>query len=986
MSISPGTRIGRYEVRASLGAGGMGEVFRARDPSLGRDVAIKIIRDGERSGDRVRRFVQEAKAASALSHPNVAHVYEVGSFEDVHFIAMELVEGETLRERLRRGPMPLDDVVQVGLQIAGGLAAAHAAQIVHRDIKPENVIIRPDGYVKILDFGLAKLRESRGDDEATILKTQAGMTVGTLGYMAPEQLSGGDVTPAADVFSLGVVLYEMVSGTRAFPGSNAREIITSILTKTPEPLSLRRHDVPPKLEGVIARALARDPAERYATAEEIIEELRQISREAMIAGAAPSSVGRDLLWKAAAAVALAVILATAGWWMYRQRQEAVARDLIAAAEERLGERDYAQAYEKAIAAAAIVPGHRRLHELLALTSEEAVFDSDPRGATVFLQRIDGEGRTAAGTTPLTIPRLPHGNYVVTFEREGYLPASRPLTTKPLLHGGDSIGMKPAPIQVRLFRNGELEGGMVHVRGGQYQLTGWSRPSDRTVELDDFLIDRYEVSNRDFEEFVRAGGYRRAELWKDPFVDGGKTLSFSEAMGRFRDTTGLAGPRHWVRGAPPAGLENHPVTNVTWYEAAAFAAWKGKKLPTIYQWERAARDPVAHPTATALGTPFPWGVVTQGDDVTDRANFVGEGTVPVDSMPFGISPWGAHHMAGNVAEWCRNPKKPGFTVRGGAWNDAVYAFGATGAFPSFYSSSTLGFRCVKEIGGSTADQGAFALATSTKAPEFHPVGHEEFEEIRRRYDYAPQPLQARVVERIDRPAWAIERIEYTSGGKRVPAYLFLPKGYEPPYQVIQFSPGSDVSSGWRRLDAAIEIWLGGAIRAGRAAFAVIGQGYLGRPREMTLPDSRSPEYADYMITQVTELRRGLDYLETRPDVDSARLAFFAISAGAAEGVLLAALENRYQSVMLMGSSLREREKGVTAAASRINFAPRMGGRKLVFHGRYDETAPWETDGRALFDQLPEPKRVEFFEGGHVAPSNVLIPTMQAWLDETLGPVK
>ena len=979
MDLAPGSLVGRYEVRASLGAGGMGEVYLARDPALDRDVAIKILRDADRGGDRVRRFAQEAKAASALSHPNVAHVYEVGSHDDVHFIAMELVAGETLRARIRRGPLSIDEVLHIGSQMAAGLAAAHAARIVHRDVKPENVIIRPDGYVKVLDFGLAKLREARGDDDATVLRTQPGMTVGTLGYMAPEQLSGGEVTPAADVFSLGVVLHEMVSGARPFSGSNATEIITSILTKTPAPAGVGRQGVPPKLERVIARALAKDPAERYATAAEIVDELRQISREVMTTGATPPALRAT--WKVVAAVVLIALVAAAGWWMYRKRQEGVARQLIAAAEERLGQRDYAAAYERAIAAAAITPGDSRLSELLARTAQEAVIESDPPGATVSLDRKGG-GKSIAGTTPLTIPRLPHGDYVVTLELDGYIPARRPLTTTPLLHEGDSLRMKPGRLEVRLFRKGEIEPGMVHVRGGEYVLTGWSRPSDRVVTLDDFLIDAYEVSNRDFEEFVRAGGYRNEALWKHPFIEKGKTLSFAEAMKRFRDTTGLAAPRHWVRGAPPPGLENHPVTDVTWYEAAAFAEWKGKKLPTIYQWERAARDPARH----AMGTAFPWGIVTQGVDITDRANFLGEGTVPVDGMPFGISPWGANHMAGNVSEWCRNVKPPGFVVRGGAWSDAMYAFGATGAFPPFYSSPTLGFRCVREIGGNGGDQGAFALATSEKAPEFQPVSDEEFEEIRRRYDYGREPLQARLVERIEERDWTIERVEFTSDGERVPAYLYLPKGYAPPHQVIQFSPGADVTNGWRRLDDGIETWLGGAIRGGRAVFAVVREGYHGRPRKRLRPDATSPQYADYMVTQVTEMRRGLDYLETRRDIEGSKIAFFAISAGTAEGLLLAALEDRYESVMLIGSSLREREKGITPAANRIHFAPRVGGRKLMFHGRYDETAPWGTDGQPLFDLLPEPKRAEFFEGGHVAPSEVLIPTMQRWLDETLGAVQ
>src|SRR5438128_1871171 len=257
MNLSSGTRLGRYEVRALLGAGGMGEVYLAYDRDLEREIAIKVLRDGSEEGsDRIRRFEQEAKAASALHHPNIAHVYEIGSQDNFHFIAMELVRGETLRERIARGPLPIDDVLDLGTQIAAAIGAAHKSEVIHRDIKPENVVIMPDGYTKVLDFGLAKLREIRGDDAATLLKTKPGVAMGTISYMAPEQLVGADVTPAADVFSLGVVLYEMLAGHRPFEGPTATEVVSAILSKAPRPVHDVRGDVPPKLEAVISKALS----------------------------------------------------------------------------------------------------------------------------------------------------------------------------------------------------------------------------------------------------------------------------------------------------------------------------------------------------------------------------------------------------------------------------------------------------------------------------------------------------------------------------------------------------------------------------------------------------------------------------------------------------------------------------------------------------------------------------------------------------------
>jgi formylglycine-generating enzyme required for sulfatase activity/tRNA A-37 threonylcarbamoyl transferase component Bud32 len=996
MNVTPGTRLGRYEVRGSLGAGGMGEVYLAYDPELEREVAVKILRDSvDDSAARVRRFVQEAKAASALNHPNVAHVYEIGSQDDLRFIAMEKVEGETLRQRMSRGPLPIDDALSLAMQIAAGLAAAHQAGIVHRDVKPENVIIRPDGYAKVLDFGLAKLRELRSEDAATLLKTRPGLGVGTLGYMAPEQFSGGEVTPAADVFSLGVVLYEMISGRRPFEGTTAAEVLAAILTKTPRPIMEERADIPPKLASVISKAMTRDAEERYPSAGELLEELRQISHETMEAAirsadaeAAPVRFRPRLSRRTAivtAGVLLLAIAAAAVWMKARSNRLRGAMDSIATAEGFLKQRAYPEAYQAAIAAATILPQDQRVRDVIAASSDKVEVESDPPGATVYLQRFKGPSeRSPVGTTPLIMPQVPGADYLVTLEKPGYAPATRTISTLPIFYRGALQQRPTAELQVTLLPASEAPPGMVFVKGSEYRLAGWSRPSDRVVKLDDFFIDRYEVSNREFEQFVRAGGYRHREFWKHPFVDAGKTLSFDEAMRRFRDTTGLPGPRTWSSGAPAPGRENHPVTDVTWYEAAAFAEWKGKKLPSIYQFEKAAR----HPVTSAFGSSLPWGIVGEGVDATERANFNGKGTMPVDTMPFGISPWGAHHMAGNVSEWCRNPKQPGFAIRGGSWNDPVYSFGVTGGYPGFYSSATVGFRCVKERNRDGADQGAFALSQTEFVPVYRPVGDREFAEIRRRYQYDRVPLDARVLQTVETPNWRREKIAYTVAGKTVLAYLYLPTGFRRPLQLIYFVPASDVAGGLKTLPASIESALPPFIRSGRAVFGVVLEGYLERPRPagFVLPDSRSAEFAEYVVGRVTEQRRGLDYLESRPDIDGSRIGFFAPSAGSWGGLILAAVETRFRSVAFSGTGIRAREVGDIAVANRINFAPRVPGPKLMLHGRYDESAPVKSEAEPLFRLLRDPKRLEIYDGGHAPPAGVAIPILQSWFDQTLGPVE
>ncbi len=990
MNITPGSHLGRYEIRAPLGAGGMGEVWVAYDHDLDREVAIKVLRDGaSSSSDSVRRFVQEAKAASALNHPNVAHIYEIGAHDDVRFIVMEIVAGETLRARIARGPLPAGEALDIALQVTAALAAAHGAGIVHRDIKPENIIIRPDGYAKVLDFGLAKLREQSPSDSSTAVRTGTGMAMGTIGYMAPEQFISSDVTASADVYSLGVVLFEMVHGHR--PGDPALPA---------SPLGPRTFDE------IIQHATAKKPDDRYPSAAGMLEDLKRISRETVIASAAaPRGVSR--MWVLAASLLLIAAIAGGVMFAMRARRQRDARQMIARAELFVAQRRYPDAYELATRASASLPDDDRLLDVISRVTQKVSIRSDPSGATVYVQRFKGPPeRERLGTTPLDFPRFLRADYIVTVEKDGYAPATRPLSIAPIWGRDLEFARMPGTLQIKLIEAGRVPPRMVFVSGGPYRLQGWSRPSDREVDLHDFFIDRYEVSNRDYDEFVRAGGYRRPEYWKElpgqaaalgPLVPdppskemlraggprsearGPRPEVFRAAMARFVDSTGLPGPRSWAGGVPPAGRENDPVTDITWYEAAAFAEWSGKLLPTIYQWERAGRYPGTRGAATS----FPWGFVAEGVDVTERANFLGKGTVPVDSMPFGMSTWGAQNMAGNVSEWLRNEKPPGHGARGGSWNDATYAYGKTASFPLFYASSTLGFRCVKQA--VPGEDGGFALAENEVVPAYQPVDDRTYNELRKRYDYARTPLDAKVVETRNAPDWTREKIAFDVAGRKVIAYLYLPRGYKPPFQVIDFAPAGDVESGLRSLASSIEARLAPHIRSGRAIFSVAMEGTIDRPRttQFEEPDSRSSEYVDYAVSRVTELRRGLDYLETRPEIDRSRIAFEADSAGVWSGVILAAVDPRFRSVMFVGSGIEPRERTDAEAGNRINFLPHMSAPKLMLQGRYDESSPYASAFEPLYNLLRQPKRAVIFEGPHVPPAAVYLRESQKWFDETLG---
>jgi serine/threonine protein kinase/tetratricopeptide (TPR) repeat protein len=283
--LSSGTKLGHYQIRSKIGAGGMGEVYLAIDTELDRTVAIKILpADLASDTQRLQRFVQEAKAASALNHPHIITIYEIGATENSRFIATEFIDGDTLRPHIGAG-MKLAEVLEISIQACGALAAAHAAGIVHRDIKPENIMVRRDGYIKVLDFGLAKLTEPKGsttDTEAptkAMVNTGAGTVMGTANYMSPEQAKGTQVDERTDLWSLGAVLYEMVTGHVPFAGETPTETISLILQKEPAPLVRYAHEVPDELERIATKALTKNREERYQTAKDMLIDLRHLKRK-----------------------------------------------------------------------------------------------------------------------------------------------------------------------------------------------------------------------------------------------------------------------------------------------------------------------------------------------------------------------------------------------------------------------------------------------------------------------------------------------------------------------------------------------------------------------------------------------------------------------------------------------------------------------------------------------------------------------------------
>src|SRR5271169_217555 len=333
MGLAAGTKLGPYEIQSALGAGGMGEVYRARDTRLDRTVAIKLLPAHlSANPEALQRFDREARAISSLSHPNVCHLYDVGSQDGTSYLVMEYLEGETLADRLRKGPLPLEQVLKSGIEICEGLEKAHKSGVVHRDLKPGNIMLTKSG-AKLMDFGLAKPVLPASPPSSGMTATMAtpagshpltaqGMVVGTFQYMSPEQVEGKEADARSDIFAFGAVLYEMATGKRAFEGKTQLSLMSAILEKEPEPMATANPLTPPLLDHVLRRCLAKNPEERWQSAQDLkleLEWVRQSGSQASmpVIAAGKSKSSRVMVLTAVLALALVTMLVALGFFLFR---------------------------------------------------------------------------------------------------------------------------------------------------------------------------------------------------------------------------------------------------------------------------------------------------------------------------------------------------------------------------------------------------------------------------------------------------------------------------------------------------------------------------------------------------------------------------------------------------------------------------------------------------------------------------------------------
>jgi dienelactone hydrolase len=944
-----GTRIGKYRILEKLGQGGMGEVYKAEDTRLKRLVAIKVLRkDLNASGQGRLRFLREARAVSALSHPNIVQIFEMESQDGCDFIAMEFVAGPTLTDVIRGKQLSVETAVDYAGQLASALAAAHEAGIVHRDIKPGNIMVSDGGIVKVLDFGLARVEQKTGPDDSTLTagpQTVAGTILGTSCYMSPEQAEGKPVDARSDIFSTGAVFYEMLTGVRAFDGESTLAILSKVMRDSPRGIQEMRADVPVKVARIVNRCLEKDPAVRYPSGRELAADLAEYRRPAKT----PVFTMRARLLTAAVVVAS---VASAGWMYYRWSRARWARnEALPKIEGFIARSDIPSAFDLTRTALRYAPDDPQLKQYWSEDAAPISLTTTPPGAKVFY-RPYGQTKAAwrlVGETPFENASVPLSYGHVRLEKTGWEPEEF-ATDLPAIRG-QNIPLAPA---------GKIPAGMVLVRAD----SSWMHPN-KIMPLPDYLLDKYEVTNGQFRQFIDAGGYREAKYWQEKFQKEGREIAPEQAIEAFRDKTGQPGPSGRELGSFPKGQSDFPVGGVSWFEADAYCRYAGKALPTVHHWRKAAG----------------FGIYS---DILLFSNFSSAGPARVGANA-GISAYGAYDMAGNVKEWNSNQAGNLRAILGGGWTEPSYAFLDADARDPFERDATFGFRCAMFTGGVPAE----ALAPIGKPVRDYskekPVGDETFEVVRRMYAYDKTPVEAKT-ESVDdsNEYWRKEKVSYRAayGAERIPAYLYLPKNAKPPFQTVVWFPGG-YAFGLR--DSTTGTWaeyFNFLLRTGRAVLYPVYKGTFERHTDAEGESARR----ELTIQIAKDIFRSVDYLESRADIQSDKLGYYGISTGAYFGGFALALEPRFKAAVLGSGGLSF--DAHPAETDVINFVPRIHIPVLMINGRNDFEIPATPLQEPMFRLLGSPeneKRYAIFDAGHVPLLLDITREVLSWFDRYLGPV-
>jgi formylglycine-generating enzyme required for sulfatase activity/dienelactone hydrolase len=628
-----------------------------------------------------------------------------------------------------------------------------------------------------------------------------------------------------------------------------------------------------------------------------------------------------------------------------------------------------EAFDLALRAKKYIPKDSTLIKLWNQVSTKVSMVTEPSGAEVYWKDYhtpDAEWRIA-GTTPLKDASFPRGYLRIEVRKEGYQ------TIK--YAGPSAISLLGSEIDtLTLDVQGTIPPGMVRIPPGQSMMNLVGLEQHGGKEVPPFLMDDHEVTNKAFKKFVDEGGYSNKKFWEHQVLDNGKVVVLDEALKLFVDKTGRPGPAGWEAGTYPDGMDEHPVTGVSWYEAAAYASFAGKQLPTIFHWES-----VAETNRTEFLVPL--------------SNFNGKSTRPV-SQSAAFSSFGIYDLAGNAREWCQNESDlPGFRyILGGGWNDPSYSFNDSYTQPATDRSVGNGFRCIRLVGNG---QPVAALAAPV-APAFRdyrkekPVDDKTFAIYLNQFTYDKSPLNEKLEAKMEEEQWTIEKITLDAGynNERLEVYLYIPKGFAPPYQAVLFFPGSGDIYSKKYKPESINNRIDFILKSGRAIARPIYKGTHERHDELDsdLPDE-SVFYKDHVIMWRKDIGRTLDLLESRKDISSEKIGYLGWSWGGYMGGIMPAIEQRLKAIvlnvggMVMNKSLPE--------VDQLNFLPRVKQPVLMLNGKHDMFFPVETSQKPMFGFLgtePADKKFIIYEAGHLVPRTDFVKETLFWYDKYLGPVK
>jgi len=587
--------------------------------------------------------------------------------------------------------------------------------------------------------------------------------------------------------------------------------------------------------------------------------------------------------------------------------------------------------------------------------------TDPPGADVYIREYsDTKGEwKKIGTTPIDSMKMPTFTfYQVRFEKSGYDTVLAVTETSI-----DTLYRK-------LLETGKIPHGMVYVDGY------YDEEKFTFSTVYGFFMDKYEITNKQYKEFVDKGGYRNRDYWKYAFIKNGKTLKWEEAIAEFTDKTGRPGPSTWEAGDYPDGQDNYPVSGVSWYEAAAYARFVGKELPTADHWDS--------------GVGFYWNSIFQniGPRIYPLSNFNGKNTEPVGKNP-GLTAFGVSDMAGNVREWNWNETTVGRIISGAGYDESTYLFTLWDQLPPFDRSAQNGFRCVKYIDKEKVPASAFRLIDLGENIDYSkevPVSDAIFKVYKNQFLYDSTSLNA-VIEERDESAedWNVEKITIDAayGGEKMTLYFYLPKNSSPPYQTLIFFPGDYREKKFVINNSSVSWFFDFILKSGRAIVYPVYKGTFDRI-DGQYPSYLSHQHTERLIMWVKDFSRTIDYLETRKDIDATKLGYYGHSWGAYLGGIIPAVETRLSlNILITGGFFR-----ALPEADAINYITRIKVPTLMLNGKYDTFFELETNIKPFFNFLGTPekdKRMVLYETAHYVAKTDVIEEVLGWLDKYFGPV-